>query len=322
MNTGTLEPMNLEHTMKSWTGRTDGDGPEHVRWHNVVQPAQLDASIDSPGISLIGFASDEGVRRNSGRQGAAKAPDLIRTALAGQAVHFDTPVRETGTVAYEGRDLESGQAALADAVRKRVAAGDTAIVLGGGHETAYATGHGLREASGGKNIAIINLDAHFDLRTADEPTSGTPFLQLANEAEEAGEEFDYSVLGISHPGNTRVLFDEAERLGVGYWTDTEMAAMSIAEVADLATKLTDDADIVHLSIDLDVLPAGTAPGVSAPAALGVDFPRILAAATAIAATGKLALVDMVEFNPEYDIDSRTAKVAARLINDIVCALPA
>ncbi len=32
------------------------------------------------------------------------------------------------------------------------------------------------------------------------------------------------------------------------------------------------------------------------------------------ASGKLRLADLAEINPEYDIDNRTAKVAARLIH--------
>ena len=76
---------------------------------------------------------------------------------------------------------------------------------------------------------------------------------------------------------------------------------------------------IHLSIDLDVLPAAVAPGVSAPAGLGVDLPLIHAICVALAATGKLRLVDVVELNPTYDVDGRTARVAARLINDIVTA---
>lgn len=41
--------------------------------------------------------------------------------------------------------------------------------------------------------------------------------------------------------------------------------------------------------------------------------------SAVAATGRVALVDVVELNPDYDIDSRTAKAAARLIEEIVAA---
>jgi len=51
-----------------------------------------------------------------------------------------------------------------------------------------------------------------------------------------------------------------------------------------------------------------------------DLALIRAMAIAAAETGKLALVDVVELNPRYDVDERTARVAARLVDDIVNAL--
>ncbi|MCW1000626.1 arginase family protein, partial [Streptococcus anginosus] len=69
-------------------------------------------------------------------------------------------------------------------------------------------------------LQIINLDAHFDLRTADVPTSGTPFKQISELV--GREDFDYSVLGISRPNNTPVLFHEASALGVTVVLDEDL----------------------------------------------------------------------------------------------------
>lgn len=188
-------------------------------------------------------------------------------------------------------------------------------MLGGGHETSFASGRGLARV---RPAAIVNLDAHFDLRIADRPTSGTPFWQLADVY---SDDFDYSVLGISRPNNTKVLFDTARDLGVKVVLDEELAALSAQDAAARAVELVADAESIHLSIDLDVLPAAVAPpGVSAPAGLGVPLLHIHAIVRALAATGKLALVDVAELNPpRFDIDGRTAKAAARLIDSIVVA---
>src|SRR5699024_1423972 len=75
-----------------------------------------------------------------------------------------------------------------------------------------------------------------------------------------------------------------------------------------------DLDVLYLTIDLDVLPAAVAPGVSAPAGLGVETALVAAAVRAAAATGTLALLDVVELNPALDIDGRTARTAARLVD--------
>ena len=68
-----------------WSGRSDGPGPEHARWHSVINQ-----STDSPApVTLLGFASDEGVLRNGGRQGAAAGPAALRAALGSLAVHHE-----------------------------------------------------------------------------------------------------------------------------------------------------------------------------------------------------------------------------------------
>ena len=291
----------------AWTGRNDGPGPEHARWHSVINTST------APGAALLGFATDEGVRRNGGRVGAADGPEALRAALGSLAVHDEFPRIDAGTVVTEGEDLEGTQTEVSDKVEELVRAGHLPIVLGGGHETSFATGRGLARV---RPSAIINLDAHFDLRIADQPTSGTPFRQLADVY---GDDFDYSVLGISRPNNTKVLFDTARDLGVNIVLDEEIAALSAQDAAARAVELVADAESIHLSIDLDVLPAAVAPGVSAPAGLGVPLLHIHAIVRALAATGKLALVDIAEFNPRFDIDGRTAKAAARLIDSIVVA---
>lgn len=299
--------------MNAWAGRVDGPGPEHARWNSTIQSLQ-DAA--APGVAIVGFACDEGVRRNKGRVGAHEAPDAIRAALGGLAIHHSMPLYDAGTVAVTDENLEAGHDALTKKVGALIAANHTVIVLGGGHETAYGSHRGVRDHAPGA-IGIVNLDAHFDLRTAPQPSSGTPFKQLADET----DDFRYAVFGISSPNNTKVLFDTAEELGVTVVLDEELAEMDLQKCAELMLRETECLDALHLSIDLDVLPAGVAPGVSAPAAWGVSFDRIRALAIAAARTGKLRLVDVVELNPSVDIDGRTAKVAARLIDDIVSALP-
>lgn len=71
---------------------------------------------------------------------------------------------------------------------------------------------------------------------------------------------------------------------------------------------------VHLTIDLDVLPASVAPGVSAPAGLGVEARVVLGAVRRVAASGKLGVLEVAELNPLFDVDGRTARTAARLVD--------
>ena len=161
-------------------------------------------------------------------------------------------------------------------------------------------------------MQVINFDAHFDLRTETRPTSGTPFKQIAGLV---GEDFDYSVFGISKPNNTKVLFDTADELGVRWLLDddSQEPGAPVRFVEDFLAGV----DAVYLTIDLDVLPAAVAPGVSAPAALGVPPFVIQAVCDAVVASGKLVHLDVTELNPRFDVDQRTARVAARLVHRII-----
>jgi formiminoglutamase len=63
-----------------------------------------------------------------------------------------------------------------------------------------------------------------------------------------------------------------------------------------------------------------APGVSAPAARGVPMEVVEPLLDAVAATGKLKLMDVAELSPPLDRDNVTARVAARLIHRVTHAV--
>lgn len=231
-------------------------------------------------------------------------------------------LHDLGDVAVEGEDLEAGQAAMGDRIGDALAADGNVltVVLGGGHETAWASYLGLT-ASGvvsGQRWGVLNLDAHFDLRSAERPTSGTPFQQMALAQSAAGEAFRYGVIGIAEPSNTGALFRRADELDVDYLFDVDCSTQHVTEFAE---NFIAGLDAVYLTIDLDVLPASVAPGVSAPASLGVPARAIVGAVRAVARSGKLRLMDVVELNPKYDVDGRTAKLGARLISEATACLP-
>ncbi|MGM7643768.1 formimidoylglutamase [Nocardia sp. JW2] len=296
--------------MTSWTGRVDGTSPEHLRWHQAVAP--YEPGVDPGDCVFVGFASDEGVRRNKGRPGAVDGPDALRRALSPMALPAPLRAFDAGTIAVTDQRLEDGQRRLGDTVTALLDAGAFPIVLGGGHEVAFGTYLGLAgaERARGATIGILNLDAHFDLRPDPVPSSGTPFRQIL----ESGADVRYAVLGISQPANTTILFDTADRFGVRYLLDDDCTAeRARAFVADFLAGI----DLLYLTIDLDVLPAAVAPGVSAPAAFGVALPIVQAVCDQTAASGKLVVADVAELNPALDIDNRTARTAARLLHRLV-----
>ena len=295
-----------------WQGRVDTEetGPS-PRWHQHVEPLGPDARA---GVTLMGFAVDEGVRRNGGRPGAAQGPQALRAALASLPVLGEPALFDAGDVACEGDALEAAQARLATRVAEAVARGSLPLVLGGGHEIAWGTFQGIvRGPQAPARLLIVNLDAHFDLRVAARANSGTPFRQMQQWCEAQGLPFNYRVFGISRFANTQALFDRADALGVRYWLDEALqdsAGLQAAQQAlaqDLAA-----CDAVYLTVCLDVLPGAQAPGVSAPAALGVPLWLAESLIDQVLASGRTVAADIAELNPALDRDGLTARVAARL----------
>lgn len=303
-----------EFAFPEWTGRDDGPGLEHARWHSVVRPVDN----TEQGFALLGFVSEEGVVRNQGSPGAAGGPAAIRSALGSVAVHHDIPLFDGGDVVVTDGDLEGAQERYGQALRQLLQQQKLTVGLGGGHEITWASYLGVRAAFPTARLGILNLDAHFDNRQAEQSTSGTGFAQIVAEEAQRGGQSMIMTLGIAEASNMADLFNRARDTGIGWVTDDRWVTYP-GEVGAAVANLLEQVDIVYLTIDLDVLPAATAPGVSAPAAYGVPLPLVSAVIDHVASSGKLVHADIAELNPQVDQQNRTAAVAARFVDRLTTA---
>ena len=310
----------MSAAVSGWSGRVDlPEGPATRRWHQWVREPVAGAA---PGVAVLGLASDEGVRRNGGRVGAAEGPAALRAMLSNLPLLDDTPLYDAGTVDVVDGNLEGAQQRYAEKLAALLDAGHLPVGLGGGHEIAFASYQGLALHLGKRRprVAIVNIDAHFDLRRQDRGSSGTPFLQAIEHARALGLPLDYRVYGISASANTRVLFDTADELGVHHVRDDELGLLDLpARIAELQAKLA-QVDVIYQTICLDALPHAVAPGVSAPSARGVPLEVVEPLLDAVAATGKVKVLDVAELSPPHDRDHVTARVAARLIHRVTHAI--
>ena len=296
-----------------WQGRDDSAEADNAL--RLFQTVRISPRFepDPQGIALLGFACDEGVRRNQGRTGAADGPQAIRRALANMASHTGHErLVDMGNIQPEGEALEAAQQALHDAVFTCQRQQMRTLVLGGGHETAFGHGAGVLDAFPDEKVAIINLDAHLDLRRAREASSGTPFRQLAEKCAAQQSEFLYCCIGVSRAANTMALWDEAAARQVRVIEDMAVLNDFNARVLPEIERQIAGADRIYLTLDLDVLPAHEMPAVSAPAALGIPLAQLLRIVEPLCRSGKLQAVDLVELNPRFDHQGMGAKVAARL----------
>lgn len=143
--------------MSLWQGRIDSqEGAGALRWHQWIRPYHESAGAASV---LLGFASDEGVRRNQGRQGARQGPPALRRALANLAWHGEQALYDAGDI-EAAEDLEGAQERYARRVAELLGRGHQVVGLGGGHEIAYASFSGLAHhlgRDGGRHASASSI---------------------------------------------------------------------------------------------------------------------------------------------------------------------
>ena len=307
----------------------DGTTPEHLRAHQNIKCIAAGEILPAPkpggrAIALIGFCVEEGVRRNQGRLGSAEGPTALRRALSSLPVPAGDTVQmvDLGDILCPDGDLEGAQAAAAQLGAAARQAGYLPVFLGGGHEVAYAawaSAAGLRREGGAANV--FNLDAHWDLRPYDPAAglvrhSGNSFSAMAAEAAAGGYPFAYHVAGLQRMGNTAYLSNRAEELKA---THTLAEDVSPETCADLAWQWA-NAGPLQLTVCLDVFSLAVAPGVSAPAPLGIwPSPHVVGLLRALAASPHLLSIDIAELSPAHDVDVHSARLAAALVWEMIFA---
>ena len=285
-----------------------------VPWSNKPNQLQPNRAV------LLGFPVDEGVKRNGGRVGAAGGPDAIRACLfrltpgdasTGQDVR-ELPPLDLGNL-HPLLTLEESQAALGSIIGTILEAGAVPIVMGGGHELAF--GHYLGYCAAGKQPSIINLDAHLDVRPTIDGmgTSGTSFRQAMDHPTLPLQPGRYACLGIQphqtsldHWNFCRQRYDllvTAEEMRTGCKDSFERTCSSLGRFGEP----------IYLSIDADVASQADVPGVSAPNAAGLTGHELLACARRAGCNPRVSSLDLVELNPLYDIDQRSARWAATMV---------
>jgi len=300
-----------------WSGRISDD---QLYIHEKVQFLDLEKEsipkAQAKSFAILGYECDEGVLRNNGRTGAINGPNTIRKMMASLSNHFSKKVNiiDTGNITCPNQDLEKAQKICAEKISKLQDNGYFTLLLGGGHDIAYAHYNGLKKSYPYKTIGIINLDAHFDLRKViNQPNSGTPFYQIAKE----NTHFSYLCLGIQQESNNKELFATADKLDVEYILNTDFTVHNSAYITSVLDTFIASVDIIYLTIDMDGFSSAYAPGVSAPSPFGFSPNIALEVIRQVASSGKLISIDIAELNPLYDIDNTTARLAARLLYYII-----
>jgi formimidoylglutamase len=271
---------------------------------------------------LLGLPYDGGI---PSRPGARFGPGAIREALASFGTFTGErevrPVADLGDVALPNMNGAAAHHRIQQAAARVFAAGTRPVFLGGDHGVTGSLIRGLAEARPGLRLALVSVDAHLDVREYEDPaslSSGTPFRRALETGILAGERV--AMIGIRRFANSRHYLGWAREQGIRLSTVEDVQERGAATVTREALDVVAaDADAVYLSVDMDAADAAFAPGVSASAVGGLTSREMIDVVRAAAAHPKLFAADLMEVSPPFDDQARTAKLAARLLMELLAA---
>jgi formiminoglutamase len=285
--------------------------PNDPRMGEIVSRNTDDyASAD---IIILGCPQDEGVRRNQGREGAAKAPEAIRAQFY-RLTPFNIKKRilDLGDTDVSG-SLEEIHDRQIEIVKKVLADGKRLIALGGGNDISYADGRAMAEVFGPDWWIGVNIDSHLDVRVDRPRNSGTPYRQLLDEKCLRPDYF-YEAGFQSHLCSP-IYYKYIRDLGVNR---ISLELLRSRQEADLELKESIKQKFIgHSSsmntffgFDMDAVRMADAPGTSAPSPLGLKAGEFIQLVKYAASLANTKIIEFTEVNPNFDIDNRTAKLVA------------
>ncbi|MFB0517513.1 MAG: arginase family protein [Candidatus Neomarinimicrobiota bacterium] len=308
--------------------------PKYTLLANVTFPEPL-AKVNDPRLKnrfqpwdgqpadvvLIGIPFDLGVELGGGRLGAAGGPTAFRQAMlrfgttydAEQDIDFDhLRLADAGDLEVVPDDVGATHERLAEVTAAILAAGAVPIIIGGGHDSTFGSVTALMAKY--PSVAGINVDAHLDLREVVDGriSSGTPFRRILEELHLPGE--NLVEFGLHGNVNSHAHMQYAKEQGVRCWTRGQLRDQVTATIFFRELQqLSDRANTLFISIDLDVFAAAYAPGVSAPGTEGLTPEEGRQLAFLAGRHPGVRLFELMELNPLFDADGRTSRLAVMLL---------
>src|SRR5215475_2387383 len=295
-----------------------------------VPRVELDA-LDGYDVVFLGAPFDSGT---SHRPGTRFGPQAIRITdylpHDGSRPHLalgvdplaELRIGDAGDVVMPPGETEKSLKRLEDAVRTVAAAGAIPVILGGDHTVTFPDATGVARHVGWGRVSLIHFDAHAD--TGDTQFGslyghGTPMRRLIESGAVRGDRFLQIGLRGYWPepptldwmaGQRMRSYEMAEVVGRGLDT-------CLTEAFAIAT---DDCDAVFLSVDVDVVDPGMAPGTGTPEPGGLTARQLLDAVRRCGYELPIVGVDVVEVSPPYDHADITALLGNRVVLEVLSAI--
>ncbi len=226
----------------------------------------------------------------------------------------DITIVDSGDVEMPPGEIERSLKALENSVERVATSGAIPLILGGDHTIALPDVAGVARARGWGRVSVIHFDAHADTGNIEFGSllgHGQPMRRLIESGAARGDRFlQIGLRGYWPPPDT---LDWMAGQGMRSFEMTEIVARGLDKVLDEAFEIAmDDCDSVFLSVDIDVVDPGMAPGTGTPEPGGLTSRQLLDAVRRVCLELPVSGIDIVEVSPPYDHADITVLLAGRV----------
>ncbi|HTJ37161.1 MAG TPA: agmatinase [Dactylosporangium sp.] len=295
-----------------------------------VPPCDL-AALPEADVVIVGAPFDGGTSHRPGtrfgpqaiRQACYLPQDGSRPSLAlGVDALRDLRVFDAGDVEMYAGDAAAAIRRLEDAVFAVADSGAIPIVLGGDHTIAWPDATGVARKLGYGRVSMVHFDAHADTGDVEFGSligHGQPMRRLIESGALRGDRFLQIGLRGYWPGPETLDWMAAQ--GMRSYEMTEIVARGLDEcLTEAFATATDECEGVFLSVDVDVVDPGMAPGTGTPEPGGLTARQLLDAVRRCCYELPIVGVDVVEVSPPYDHAEITAYLANRVVLEALSAI--
>jgi agmatinase len=275
-------------------------------------------SIAQADIVILGVPDES--RSHAKRKGARMGPDSLR--LASNYYEFferegnRIPICPMSGTLENKKILDFGNVSREDLYRlvfDIVSTKKIPITIGGDHSITTIILQAIYDTFEGEKISLLYFDAHPDFVSSTRNYYGSVITDSSGYIN-----FTKSILIGTRAAEMEEL-KNASKQKLEIITPIDIIELGInATVKKIIAKC--GSNKVYMSIDLDCMDPGVAPGVSVPAPGGLFPLDLLYMIKKISENLQILGMDIVELSPDYDLNQNTANHAARILMETVASL--
>jgi len=299
------------NSSSDWVSMIPSDTPEYVNQHigSRVDQTTLEQSNTFDCV-ILGIPYDRG--HTVGRPGARTGPSELRKGLANTKAYNNSngklklDIGDVGDLKLpDGASNKTAEKEIRNCIQTIHELDAIPVIFGGDHSIAYPNISPLLDLY--ESVAVVNFDSHDDMSEPvnNQPHTGSPFYQLYQDGLDV-----YTVVGARQFGLGGV-----EYIKNGWEniiTAEDFNNKKIKDIYDNILKTVEGVDAIYLSIDIDVIDMGLAPGTSSPYPGGILPRELFELIRKLGEIPRVKGIEIVEVAPMLELGNSTESKGVKL----------